>query len=91
MKYALDTNTLIYFFKGQGQVSQHLFAHSPQDVLIPSIVLYEIETGLAKSNQPLKHRQQLHELLQVVELAVFDRQAARAAATLRAALVLLPV
>jgi len=29
MKYVLDTNTLIYFFKGEGRVAQHLLAIPP--------------------------------------------------------------
>lgn len=63
MRYALDTNTLIYFFKGMGRINDNLLAHAPGDILIPAVVLYEIETGLAKSNSPLKRRKQLSALL----------------------------
>ena len=31
MKYVLDTNTLIYFFKGEGRVAQHLLAIPPKE------------------------------------------------------------
>ena len=31
MKYCLDTNTLIYFFKGLGDVSNRLLATGPRD------------------------------------------------------------
>ncbi len=30
--YVLDTNTLIYYFKGQGQVAQNLKSVSPQEI-----------------------------------------------------------
>ena len=30
MKYVLDTNTLIYFFKGEGRVAQRLLAIPPK-------------------------------------------------------------
>jgi tRNA(fMet)-specific endonuclease VapC len=48
--FALDTNTLIYFFKGLGRVSQTLLALAPTEIAIPSVVAYELELGIAKSN-----------------------------------------
>ncbi|MFO8155450.1 MAG: type II toxin-antitoxin system VapC family toxin [Pseudomonadota bacterium] len=84
MKYALDTNTLIYFFKGQGRVAEHLLTTAPADILIPAVVVYEIETGIAKSNEPEKRRVQLAELLDVVTIPPFDRAVATEAAALRA-------
>lgn len=84
MKYALDTNTLIYFFKGMGKVDQHLLAKMPGDVLIPAVVLYELETGIAKSQAPAKRRDQLNALLKVIQIIPFDAKAARIAADLRA-------
>ncbi|RVU32056.1 type II toxin-antitoxin system VapC family toxin [Rheinheimera riviphila] len=84
MKYALDTNTLIYFFKGMGKVDQKLLAKMPGDVLIPAVVLYELETGIAKSQAPAKRRDQLNELLKVIQIIPFDAKAARIAADVRA-------
>ena len=52
--YVLDTNTLIYFFKGSGGVSTHLLTKNPTDIAIPSIVLFELEVGIAKSVSPQK-------------------------------------
>jgi len=37
--YILDTNMLIYFFKGMGNVAENLLAISPKDIGIPSVVL----------------------------------------------------
>lgn len=84
--FALDTNTLIYYFKGAGQVTAHMHALVPSDIGIPVIVLYELETGIAKSTQPQKRRSQLDALLAVTRLLPLDRNAARRSASLRAAL-----
>lgn len=84
MKYALDTNTLIYFFKGMGKVEQKLLAKAPSDILLPAVVLFELETGIAKSQAPAKRRDQLNELLKVIQIIPFDAKAARVAADVRA-------
>ena len=42
---ALDTNTLIYFFKGMGRVAESMLDQPPSEVAIPSVVLYELEFG----------------------------------------------
>jgi tRNA(fMet)-specific endonuclease VapC len=60
--YVLDTNTLIYFFKGMGSVAENLFSVSPKEIGIPSIVLFELEYGIAKSTSPRKRVKQLEEL-----------------------------
>ncbi len=52
--YVLDTNTLIYFFKGLGEVPRKLLATPPNEIAIPAIVLYELEYGIAKSGSPKK-------------------------------------
>jgi len=84
--FALDTNTLIYFFKGQGRVAEHLLGMSPRDIGIPAVVLYELELGIARSSQPRKRRGQLDALLAAVSILPFDRDSARHAAELRVAL-----
>jgi tRNA(fMet)-specific endonuclease VapC len=81
--FALDTNTLIYFFKGLGRVKERLLAVPPADVAIPSVVLYELEVGIAQSNQPSKRRPQLDELLATVIILPFDSAAAKRAAAVR--------
>jgi tRNA(fMet)-specific endonuclease VapC len=64
--YVLDTNTLIYCFKGTGAVPKKLLANNPKDIAIPTIVLYELEVGIAGSSSPQKRRLQLQELASVV-------------------------
>ena len=84
--FALDTNTLIYYFMAAGRVSGRLGAHAPSEIGIPVLVLYELETGIAKSQQPQKRRKRLDTLLAVVNILPFDRAAARRSANLRATL-----
>lgn len=50
--FALDTNTLIYYFKGMGGVAARLGGCTPSEIGIPIVVVYELETGIAKSQQP---------------------------------------
>jgi tRNA(fMet)-specific endonuclease VapC len=82
--YVLDTNTLIYYFKGQGQIAANLAQIPNQEIIIPTIVLFELQVGIAKSNSPAKRTQQLQQLLNQVNLVSFDRDAAFAAAKIRA-------
>jgi len=82
--FALDTNSLIYYFKDVGGVAERLRHCSPSQIGIPIIVLYEIETGIAKSPQPQKRRNQLALLLAATSVLPFDHEAARRSAVLRA-------
>lgn len=50
------------------------------------MVLYELELGIARSNQPRKRRSQLDAMLSAVSVLPFDGEAARHAADLRATL-----
>ncbi|MBT3472808.1 MAG: PIN domain-containing protein, partial [Gammaproteobacteria bacterium] len=49
-------------------------------------VLYELETGIAKSNAPEKRLKQLEEIVSVVRLLPFGRDEAKIAAAVRAQL-----
>ena len=84
--FLLDTNTVIYFFKGQGNVAERLLAVAAGEVAISSVSLYEIEVGIAKSSQSSRRRRQFDSFLSTVSVLSFDSAAARAAATLRAGL-----
>jgi tRNA(fMet)-specific endonuclease VapC len=84
--FVLDTNTLIYFFKGIGNVPANFLRIQPQDIAIPCIVVFELQTGIAKSTSPQKRRRQLDELLSNVTLLSFGRQEADHAAEIRASL-----
>lgn len=84
--FVLDTNTLVFFFKGMGQVANNLLLHSPKDIGIPVIVLYELEVGIGKSTLPAKRTRQLAEIVSVVNVLPFDSVEAQVAARIRVAL-----
>jgi tRNA(fMet)-specific endonuclease VapC len=86
MKYVLDTNILIYFFKGAGRVADHLLAAPPGEIGIPAIVLYELEVGIAKSKSPQKRTTQFREFTSLVNILPFGFADAKCAATIRAKL-----
>ncbi len=81
--YVLDTNTLIYFFKGMGNVSERLLSTPPVEIAIPSIVIFELEFGIRKSRSPLKRRTQLQEFLSFVNVLAFGHEEAVSAAQIR--------
>ena len=81
--YLLDTNSVIYFFKGMGRIAQNLFLHSPKEIFIPSIAIYELEVGIAKSNNPKKRQEQLNLLLEQIEIIDFGKKEAKEAASIR--------
>lgn len=81
--YILDTNTLIYFFKGMGDVAEKFLATSPREIAIPSIVLFELDYGIAKSNSPAKRLAQIKEVCSLVEVLHFGEQEARYSALIR--------
>ncbi len=82
--YLLDTNTLIYFFKGMGNVADNLLSKSPKDIAIPSITLFELEVGIAKSSNPKKRKQQLDSLISLIMIFPFGLKEAKFAAIIRA-------
>lgn len=83
MRYVLDTNTLIYFFKGLGDVSKHMLAQSPSELAIPAVVLFELEVGIAKSTSPNKRKSQLQEITALVNILPFGIAESRSAAQIR--------
>ena len=83
MRYVLDTNILIYFFKGIGDVSKHMLAQSPSELAIPTVVLFELEVGIAKSTSPRKRKAQLQEITALVNVLPFGIIESKSAAQIR--------
>ena len=81
--FVLDTNTVIYFFKGVGNVSSKLLRTPPKDISIPSIVLFELEVGIAKSTSPQKRAGQLAALVSLLKVLPFGIQEAKNASQIR--------
>jgi tRNA(fMet)-specific endonuclease VapC len=90
--HLLDTNTVIYFFKGTGRVAERLLALSPREVSISAITAYEIEVGIAKTNlsgradRADRMTEEFRAFLSSVVLRPFGDAEARHAARVRAEL-----
>jgi tRNA(fMet)-specific endonuclease VapC len=84
--FVLDTNTLVYFFRGEGAVAQRLLATRPNELAIPAVVVHELETGISKSTDASKRRSQLDTLLCCISVLPFGLDEARISAIVRARL-----
>lgn len=84
--YVLDTNILIYFFKGLGKVAQNLLAISPKNIGVPTVVCFELEVGIKKSNSPQKRNKQFNDFIATVNVLPFGKAEAQASAQIRAQL-----
>ena len=65
--YALDTNTIAYFFKGMGGVGMRLMAVPPGQVEVSAIVAYQLAVGVAKSPEASRRRDQLARFLSSID------------------------
>jgi tRNA(fMet)-specific endonuclease VapC len=81
--FALDTNTIIHAFKGQGNVRARLSACQTKALRVPSLVVHELEYGALRSRDPRRRGQQLRALLEEIEILPFDGTSARTAAEIR--------
>ena len=81
--YVLDTNTLIYFFRGQGKVGERLLAIAPSEVAVPGIVLYELQVGILKSQSPTHRMEELDRMMDYVTVFPFGEAEAEVAAHVR--------
>jgi len=81
--YALDTNTVVDFFRSNGRVAERLLATPPVEVAIPSIVLYELEVGIERSGNVERRREQLRELVTRSTLLAFGAREAETSSRLR--------
>jgi tRNA(fMet)-specific endonuclease VapC len=89
MKFLLDTDTLIYISKRMGNCVANLEQHLDSDIAISTITLFELEFGIAKSNNPAKGQAFLHEIKVRFNLLVFDETCAAHAGRIRAQLSLI--
>ena len=87
MLYLLDTNICIYLIKKRPQrVLDGFGKHSPQDVAISTITLFELEYGVEKSHYQQRSQEALDGFLAPLGCIDIDRQAAIEAAVIRAEL-----
>ncbi len=81
--YALDTNTVIDYFRGKGEVAANLLSTPPAEVAIPSIVAYEVWFDVIGSRNSERRRTQYEQFLANLTVLPFDAAVSRRAAELR--------
>ena len=87
MHYLLDTNICIYLIKKRPtEVLERFRQHSPQDVAISTITLFELQYGVEKSQYPQRAKDALAKFLLPLTLMNLDRSSAIEAAVIRAQL-----
>ncbi len=85
MRYLLDTDICIYLIKKRPRkVLEQFKSHSPGDVAISTITIFELEYGVAKSNYKQKSQNALTRFLSPLDIIDMDRAAASEAAVIRA-------
>ena len=87
MLYLLDTNICIYLIKKRpSEVLERFRQHSPQDVAISTITLFELQYGIEKSQYRQRSEGALAKFLLPLNLINLDSSSAIEAATIRAQL-----
>lgn len=86
MRWLLDTNVLIALSKGTPALLPRLEACTAADLLLSSVVLAELEYGIAKSERPAHNRKVFDALTKRFEVVPFDAAEAREYGDIRALL-----
>ena len=87
MRYLLDTNICIYLIKKHPtEVLERFRQHSPQDVAISTITLFELRYGIEKSQYRQRSEGALAKFLLPLNLIDLDSSSAIEAAIIRAQL-----
>jgi tRNA(fMet)-specific endonuclease VapC len=82
VRYALDTNSLSYYMRRQGGVVARVQAQPPSLIVLPAVVVYEVNYGLRRAGR----RDSLDAFSKMVQASVvlpFDAEAADHAARIR--------
>ena len=78
----LDSNTVIHYMKGRPQVVERLKNSAPHDLMVPSVVAYELNYGTFK-NGSAKRKASVGAVLAALAQAPFNAAAAVEAALIR--------
>lgn len=68
MSYLLDTNIVIFFFKGKFDIAEKIDAIGVEHCFISEISLAELKYGALFSQRPEKHKSEIEELLDVIRV-----------------------
>jgi tRNA(fMet)-specific endonuclease VapC len=82
VRYALDTNILSYYMRRQGGVVARVQAQPPGRIVLPSVVVHEVDYGLRRAGR----RDSLDAFNKMVQASVvlaFDAESADHAARIR--------
>jgi tRNA(fMet)-specific endonuclease VapC len=85
VRFLLDTDTISFALRGQGGVAVELRRRTPSEICTSSIVLGELELGIARRGSR-KLRRELDGLLSGLEVLAYDAAAARRYGRLAASL-----
>jgi len=80
--YVLDTNTVLDYFRGRGDVVRNLMAVPPSEVALPAIVAYEVWVGVLGSQNARRRQAQYEQFIAHLEVLAFDAVVGRRAAEL---------
>ena len=83
MSYALDTNTVVYFLRGQGLVAERWLALAPAELAVPAVVAHELLVGVVKAGAGPERQRQVGRLLATLAVLPFGMDEARAATVIR--------
>ena len=73
MKYLLDTNICIYFFKGKYNIKERINTAGIENCAISEITLAELVYGAEHSANPTKNHELIAELTdQIATISIFD-------------------
>ena len=87
MRYLLDTDICIYVIKKRPpEVIERFKQHSPGDIAVSTITLFELQYGVEKSRQRSRSSQALSRFLSPLGLLSLDSEGALEAAAIRAQL-----
>ncbi|MFO7987664.1 MAG: type II toxin-antitoxin system VapC family toxin [Desulfatiglandaceae bacterium] len=87
MRYLLDTNICIYLVKKRPpEALEHFRQHSPTDVAISLITVFELEYGVQKSRYQERTRNAIAKFLSPLNILNLDRASVRESAAIRAQL-----
>ena len=87
MHYLLDTNICIYLIKKRSpEIIERFRKHSPRDVAISTITLFELQYGIEKSQYRQRSEDALEKFLLPLNVIDLDHSAAIEAASIRAQL-----
>jgi tRNA(fMet)-specific endonuclease VapC len=84
--YLLDTNTVIFFFKGIGGIRGRWESTPPGQILLSAVTLYELMVGASTSSKPERRRSDLDRIRQVIRIIPFGAGEAEHASRIRASL-----